>query len=101
MNKQDLIQWLLEGDVAIQYQVYRDLIGEERSELQQRIATEGYGAIYLSHRNPTCHWRRKFYQPKWICSHYTLLNLHNLGLDQHNPQARETVEMIATQEKNN
>jgi len=99
MNKQELINWLLEGDVAIQYQVYRDLVNEEKSDLQQRIATEGYGAVYLSQRNSNGHWGRRFYQPKWICSHYTLLDLRNLGLDRHNPQARETIEMIATREK--
>jgi len=36
------------------------LLGEERSELQQLIAKEGYGAIYPSHRNPNGHWGRKF-----------------------------------------
>jgi len=99
MNEQELIKWLLEGDVAIQYQVHRDLFGEELTDLRQRIATEGYGQTYLSHRNSDGHWGRGFYQPKWICSHYTLLDLRNLGLPRDNPQARETVEMIAKQEK--
>lgn len=37
----DLMSWLLAGDVAIQYQVYRDLLDEERPDLRARIATEG------------------------------------------------------------
>ena len=39
-----LIDWLLAGDVAIQYQVYRDLLDEERPDLRARIALEGWGA---------------------------------------------------------
>jgi len=99
MNETELIQWLLEGDVAIQYQVYRDILKEQRDDLQQRIATEGCGKIYLSQRNPDGHWGRGFYQPKWICSHYTLLDLRNLGLGRDNPQVQDTVEMLAKQEK--
>jgi len=33
-----VLRWLLEGDVSIQYQVHRDLLGRERPELQRRIA---------------------------------------------------------------
>ena len=32
-----LIQWLLAGDMSIQYQTFRDLLGEERQDLQERI----------------------------------------------------------------
>ena len=39
----DLLNWLLAGDVAIQYQVYRDLLDEERPDLRVRIGTEGWG----------------------------------------------------------
>lgn len=30
----DVIDWLLEGDVALQYQVHRDLLDEERPNLR-------------------------------------------------------------------
>lgn len=65
MNRQDIIDWLLEGDVSIQYQVHRDLLSDDRKDLQKRIAIEGWGARFLSHRRPDGHWGRKFYQPKW------------------------------------
>lgn len=35
------IAWLLGGDVSIQYQVYRDLLGVEREDLRKRIEHEG------------------------------------------------------------
>ena len=50
-----LIEWLLAGDVAIQYQVRRDLLDEERPDLRARIATEGWGAQFLAARQPDGH----------------------------------------------
>ena len=47
MNNEELISWLLEGDVSIQYQTYRDLLGEDRVDLQKRIANEGWGLEFL------------------------------------------------------
>ena len=93
MNDQEIIDWLLEGDVSIQYQVYRDLLGIERKELQERIATEGWGNQFLSKRKSTGHWGMRFYQPKWISSHYTLLDLRNLNLNPDNPVVRETIDL--------
>lgn len=99
MTEKEIIQWLLEGDVAIQYQVYRDLLSEEREEIRSRIATEGWGTEFLSKRKPDGHWGKSFYQPKWTSSHYTLLDLRNLCVDPHHPLIRESVNMIAIQEK--
>lgn len=48
MDKNELIAWLLQGDVSIQYQVYRDLLAAERHDLQDRIANEGWGVQFLS-----------------------------------------------------
>ncbi len=99
MNQNEIVDWLLEGDVAIQYQVYRDILGTERADLQQRITTEGWGAQFLSKRNAHGHWGQKFYQPKWISSHYTLLDLRNLCISPNTPQIRETINLIADKEK--
>ncbi len=75
-----LLNWLLTGDVAIQYQVCRDLLDAERPALQARIALEVWGAQFLQARQPEGHWGRGFYQPKWISTHYTLLDLKHLGI---------------------
>lgn len=50
MNNQQIIDWLLEGDVSIQYQVWRDLLGSDK-KLQIRIANEGWGTKILLKRN--------------------------------------------------
>jgi hypothetical protein len=90
MNDQDIIGWLLEGDVSIQYQVYRDLLDEERIDLQRRIETGGWGKEYLLRRNPAGHWGRGYYQPKWTSTHYTLLDLRNLCMPQGCRPVKET-----------
>ncbi|MEZ5199127.1 MAG: hypothetical protein R2764_22915 [Bacteroidales bacterium] len=94
MNKQEVIHWLLEGDVSIQYQVWRDLHSIEHKELQSRIGKEGWGAHYLSKRKPDGHWGLQFYQPKWISTHYTLLDLRNLFLPPDNEMVKESLEFI-------
>ena len=43
MQEEQIIEWLLKGDVAIQYQVYRDLLGIDRKDIQDRILDEGWG----------------------------------------------------------
>ena len=77
MNSDELIEWLLEGDVSIQCQVHRDLLATEQKDLQVRIEKEGWGANFLSKRKDNGHWGLKFYQPKWTSTHYTLLDLRN------------------------
>lgn len=94
MNEQQIIDWLLEGDVSVQYQVWRDLLGSDKKQLQNRIATEGWGAEILSKRNSDGHWGDRFYQPKWISTHYTLLDLRNLNLPSNNEMVNETLELV-------
>ncbi len=81
MNRSEIISWLLEGDVSIQYQTHRDLLKSEPEmlvPLKNRIATEGWGYEFLNRQKPEGHWGRAFYQPKWTSTHYTLLDLRNL-----------------------
>jgi hypothetical protein len=95
----DTLNWLLDGDVSIQYQVYRDLLDEQRPDLQVRITEEGWGASFLSKRLPNGHWGREFYQPKWTSTHYTLLDLKTLQAPPDDQACRESVEIIATENK--
>ena len=113
MNSEEIIKWLLQGDVAIQYQVYRDLIGEETcppvcrqgrsgrrgKSLQEKIEREGWGKQYLSKRNENGHWGQKFYQPKWISTHYTVLDLKNLSISPECSIIQETISKVLTETK--
>lgn len=80
----DTLEWLLNGDVSIQYQTRKYLIGESDDlliHLRKRIATEGWGKAFLDARNASGHWGRGFYQVKWVSSHYTLLDLRYLEIE--------------------
>ncbi len=99
MNEKELIDWLLQGDVSIQYQTHRDLLGVEKPELQARIASKGWGAKFLSARQPEGHWGQGFYQPKWISSHYSLLDLKYLNISPDVPEIKETILQIAQKHK--
>ncbi len=92
-----LMKWLLEGDVSIQYQVYRDLVKSEKPDLRNKIATEGWGAKFLSYRKKDGHWGDRFYQPKWISTHYTILDLKNLSISPKNREIKQSImEVVRT-----
>lgn len=99
MENKDIIEWLLDGDVSIQYQVYRDLIGVERNDLRNRIAHEGWGAEFLSLQKRNGHWGDKFYHPKWTSTHYTLLDLKNLSISPNNLNIKKVIRSVLDQEK--
>jgi hypothetical protein len=83
-----IIDWLLEGDPAIGWQVKRDLLDAPESEVaaeRGRVATEGWGATLLAAQDPEGTWAKGLYNPKWTSTFYTLLTLRNLGLDHDHP----------------
>ena len=96
---QAIIDWLIDGDISIQYQTHRDLLDTHHPDLQARIAMEGWGARFLAARNPDGTWGRGFYQPKWISSHYTLLDLRLLEAPPDHPLIRESIAQIARNNK--
>lgn len=99
MLNQEILHWLLEGDIAIQYQVHRDLLHKKRPDLQKRICKEGFGAKFLSKRYKKGHWGKAFYQPKWTSSHYTLFDLRNLCISPQNNLIKESIDIILNNEK--
>tara|TARA_R110000787_G_scaffold16612_3_gene50140 strand:- start:105 stop:1040 length:936 start_codon:yes stop_codon:yes gene_type:complete len=94
VQETDCIGWLLQGDVAIQYQAHRDLLEAERPDLRARIAQEGWGKQLLDRRNPDGSWGLDFYHPKWTSSHYTLLSLKGLATAPDQPLIRESIGSI-------
>jgi len=99
MTQTEIMAWLLEGDVSIQYQTYRDLLDIDKPGLRKKIEKEGWGLRFLSRRLPNGRWGKSFYQPKWISSHYTLLDLKNLALSPKNKIIKETLDLIFAKEK--
>ena len=79
----NILDWLMEGDSAIRWQVMRDLLDapekEWRSERRRTLA-EGWGARFLSGQDSEGVWGGGLYSPKWISSTYTLLTLADIGV---------------------
>src|SRR6201998_2015340 len=89
------IQWLLDSDPAIRWQVMRDLtdaapdaIAAERT----RIATEGWGAQFLAAQSPGGYWG----DPRKgdLVTLNSLVALKDLGLDPTSKQARKMIDRI-------
>lgn len=99
MTDNKIISWLLEGDVSIQYQTYRDLLDTDKPRLRKKIESEGWGLEFLKCRNKNGHWGRGFYQPKWTSTHYTLLDLKNLNISPENKTIKESLDIIFKNEK--
>lgn len=99
MTNNEIISWLLEGDVSIQYQTYRDLLDTDKPNLRKKIESEGWGLKFLSYRKQDGHWGQRFYQPKWTSTHYTLLDLKNLNISPDNKAIKETLKVIFKTEK--
>ncbi|HJV99663.1 MAG TPA: hypothetical protein VJ617_11285 [Arthrobacter sp.] len=87
---QDVVEWLLEGDPAIRWQVLQDLTGagpEEVDAERRRVASEGWGARLLAAQDEAGTWAQALYLPKWTSTTYTLLLLRWLGLPGEDQQA--------------
>ncbi len=93
MPPADVLDWLMRGDPTVAYMTARDLLGEDRPDLQARIPVEGWGRRLLAARAPQGHWGRGFYFPKWTSTHYTLLDLANLSCPPV-PEIRESVTAV-------
>lgn len=73
------VAWLLDGDAAVRHQTRRDLLDDDDPGLQERIAFDGDArGILAAHAEGE--WGHGFYEPKWTCPHYSLLELRDLAL---------------------
>ncbi|HWA33096.1 MAG TPA: hypothetical protein VG737_03150 [Cyclobacteriaceae bacterium] len=96
---EEVVTWLMAGDVSIRYQAERDLLHKERPAQRRRIESEGWGKRFLSLRKSNGAWGKGFYQPKWTSTHYTLLDLKNLGIRPENRPIAQTLARIFESQK--
>lgn len=92
-----VIDWLLEGDPSIRWQVMKDLLllPEQQWRAEQKtVACEGWGYRLLSHQAPDGTWAKGIYTPKWTSTTYTLLLLKNIGLEPGHPAALKACEVL-------
>lgn len=103
------MDWLVDSDPAIRWQVMRDLadtpadvVAAERA----RVTTEGWGARLLAARDPDGQWMGGACFPgrgemptdgsqPWTSTLWALMDLRDFGLDPTTDAAREMTEMVA------
>jgi hypothetical protein len=92
-----IMQWLLDSDPSIRWQVMRDLIGEPAEVVaaeRSRVASEGWGAELLGQQRPDGNWGDDIATPRWRSNLFTLLLLRGLGLDPTSERARKAVGLV-------
>src|SRR3990172_2982715 len=92
-----VLDWLLDSDPSIRWQVMRDLTDEPDDVVaaeRSRVATEGWGARLLALQVPNGQWGGDTYHPYWTSTTYTLLLLRDLGLDPKSDEARRAVTLV-------
>ncbi|MCT7374995.1 squalene cyclase [Chelativorans salis] len=109
-NPGSVIDWLLDSDPSIRWQVMRDLLDAPDPEWaaeRAKVETEGWGARLLSFQDEDGQWAggafvptdfdprewREVGQP-WTATCFSLTQLREFGLDPASSRARRTVELI-------
>ena len=113
------VDWLLESDPAIRWQVMRDLTdapAEEVAAERERVAHEGWGARLLALQKMDGQWEggaptftstaaENWWQslpleskgtlfPEWTSTAWSLTLLRAFGLDPNSPEARRAVSLV-------
>src|SRR5215208_2492598 len=94
--KRSVIQWLLDSDPSIRWQVMRDLTdasGEDVVAERAKVATEGWGAQLLAGQSAEGYWGSGTSNPEWV-SLQTLLLLRDMGLEPMSAEARRAVTRV-------
>ena len=109
MPPDSTLDWLLDSDPAIRWQVMRDLTDTPADAVdaeRARVATEGWGARLLAARDPDGQWMGGACFPgrgeppsdgsqPWTSTLPAMLDLYNFGLDPTTDIAREMTKLVA------
>ena len=103
----NILDWLLDSDPAIRWQVLRDLTDappETANAERSRVGAEGWGARLLALQGADGQWDGGTYFPTpfdnsepgqpWTATTYTLLLLRDFGLDPRSNEARDAVDRV-------
>lgn len=92
--EKSVVQWLLDSDPSIRWQVMRDLTGapaEEVAAERSRVASEGWGARLLALQAPDGRWWAETDPWPLKGTIFTLVLLKYLGLDPSSAEARRAI----------
>ena len=92
-----VIDWLLDADPAIRWQVIRDLTLEPTDVVaaqRARVATEGWGARLLALQAPDGRWAGRPWSHDWTDTFHVLELLRRFGLDPESEPARRAIALV-------
>jgi hypothetical protein len=105
-----VINWLLDSDPSIRWQVMRDLIDAPESDWRAeraKVESEGWGARLLSHEDEDGQWAGGAFLPSgfdfrewqevgqpWTATTHSLSQLREFGLDPSSDRVRRAVQLI-------
>ena len=103
------VDWLLDADPAIRWQVLRDLTDSPADDVaaeRARVETEGWGARLLAARDPDGQWMGGACFPgrggppedgsqPWTSTLSAMMDLYDFGLDPATDTAREMTSLVA------
>jgi len=103
-----VIDWLLDGDPAIRWQLMQDLMGASADDVadeRERVEHEGWGARLLAAAGPDGRWDGGACFPAdykggepgqpWTPTMHTLQTLQLFGLDPTSESARQAIALVA------
>jgi hypothetical protein len=97
MPSVNVLDWLLDSDPSIRWQVMRDLTDAPADDVaaeRARIPREGWGARLLGLQGVDGQWGGDTSNPEWV-SLRTLLTLRLMGLDPACDEARRALALVA------
>ena len=95
--KRSVIEWLLDSDPSIRWQVLRDLTDAPEDEVaaeRARVATEGWGAKLLALQGADGSWAGTAWNHGWDSTMHVLWLLREMGLDPLSDEARRAVGLV-------
>lgn len=94
---QTLMEWLLDADPSIRWQVMVDLTdapGEQIAAERAKVATEGWGAHLLSLQGEDGRWGSAAWNRGWDSTMHVLMLLRDFGLDPTSAPARQALGLV-------
>ena len=92
-----VIDWLLDADPSIRWQVMRDLTDTPREIVvaeRARVSSEGWGARLLDQQRADGQWGDGVAVPFWWSNMYTLVFLRDLGVDPASERVRTAIDRV-------
>jgi hypothetical protein len=92
-----VIDWLLDSDPSVRWQVMRDLTDAPARDVaaeRARVATEGAGARLLALQAADGRWGGAAWNRGWDSTMHVLSLLRDMGLDPASPEARQALGLV-------